>query len=424
MNGKARVLGGENPKEDIYWFKTEKAQDHRPLASEIEVDTVVIGGGFTGVSAAYFSQTIGAETALLEKSKVGSGASGRNGGHLLFGSKYKFSVLAERFGSEFAGDVFRMSGDAFELIEGLIREYSIDCSLDKCGNLWAAHKPADLEVLKLEQAFLAEEFGYETRVLEKAEMDQELRSEAYHGVHVDPHGASFHPLNYVLGLANAFEEHGGMIFEDSAVVGIEKHGARVVVRTMNGQITATNVIIATNAYTPAIFPDLASGIVAVRGNIIVTEALAAGTLEKLIPGGRVTSDTKKVLNYFRPLPGNRMLFGGRGDVGELYSNMEAIFPDLSGTRADFSWAGSVAITRDAFPHIGRTSSGFLFAAGYNGRGAALSTLLGKLVAQKAHDVPSQEYALESLAISKFPFHQFREFGVKAAAAYFRFKDRL
>lgn len=419
---------------DSYWAATANADRVRPpLASELQVDVAVIGAGFTGLSAAYHLQQAGVSTAVLEQQRVGWGASGRNGGHLLPGFKHGFRQLAEAWGLDAARQMLEMARAALDLVERLVHEHGIECSYARCGNLWAAHKPRHVERFKRDQEFLAERLGYETWVLERGEMHRELGTDRYHGVHVDPHGASFHPLNFTLGLADVVERLGGRLYDRTPVTGIAKRGGGFVLTTPEGRVRAAHVIVATNAYTSRLTPRLWASVAPSRSNIIVTEPVDPGLLDRLIPNRRVTSDTKRLLYYFRPTPDGRVLFGGRGSLREdanapLYERLRAgllsVFPELKDYRIAFRWGGLVAMTRDRFPHIGTTEEGLHFALGYCGRGAAMAVLMGRLLALNVRGEARRRYPVEELALPRIPFPALRGVAVRVAGACYALADRF
>ena len=410
---------------ESYWAATAAFGEPRsPLASDVQCDVVIVGGGFTGLSAAYHLQSMGVSTVVLEQNRVGWGASGRNGGHLLVGFKHGFSWIAEHWGIEAARAMLKMSLSAVDLVKGTVQEHQIRCSLSESGNLWAAHKPNHLEGFKHEQEFLEKHFDYQTWTLDEKQMHEELGSSAYHGVHVDPHGASFHPLNYALGLAGVVEERGGRIYERSGAREIQplKEGVRIIAG--NGQVTASQLIVAANGYTDTLFPKLHKSIVATNSDIIVTEPLDEELAQRLVPKGRVTSDSKRLLYYFRLTPDRRFLFGGRGDSKKLRAGMLWVFPELTDYRVEYEWSGLVGITLDMFPHIGQTSEGYHFALGYCGRGAAVANLMGKLLALNIVGKEREAYPLENVPVRQIPLHSLRGLGDKFMGAYYSVLDRF
>lgn len=320
--------------------------------------------------------------------------------------------------------MLKMSLSAVDLVKETVQEHQIGCSLSEAGNLWAAHKPKHLEGFKREQEFLEKYFDYQTWTLDKEQMGEELGSSAYHGVHVDPHGASFHPLNYALGLADVVEERGGRIYEQSGAREIQplKEGVRITAG--NGQVTASQLIVAANGYTDNLFPKLHKSIVATNSDIIVTEPLDEELAQRLVPKGRVTSDSKRLLYYFRLTPDRRFLFGGRGDSKKLRTGMLSVFPELTDYKVEYEWSGLVGITLDMFPHIGRTSEGHHFALGYCGRGAAVANLMGKLLALNVAGKEREAYPLENVPVRQIPLHSLRGLGDKFMGAYYSVLDRF
>lgn len=417
-----------------YWAATAVGYRERPaLDGEVEVDVAVVGGGFTGLSAAYHLCGYGYRVAVLERHRVGWGASGRNAGFLLTGYKWSYATLARRFGLDGARAMLRFQLDAIDLVEEIVTRHRIPCDFRRCGAVVAAHRPRALEALRRAQAFKADALGYETWVLDRHAMAEELGSPHYWGALVDPHGAAFHPLNYALGLAAAVEERGGQIFEDSPVIAVEGRTGAFVLRTPQGRVRATHVVVGTDGYTPEVFPPLFRSVVGVGNNVIVTEPLDPELAGRLIPKDRVVYDTKRLVWYFRLTPDRRLLFGGRGVLSgregppsfeRLRQAMGTVFPELRGCRIEFAWGGIVGFTRDFLPHIGRTEDGIHFALGYCGIGAAASTLMGKLLAQNIRGEDRQRYPLEALPLRPIPLHGQRAFLIAVATLYFKLLDAL
>lgn len=417
-----------------YWAATSVGDRERPeLDGDLAVDVAVIGGGFTGLSAAYHLQELGLRAAVLEQARVGWGASGRNAGMLIPGFKYGFAELAQRWGLEGARALLRLKLDAADLVEQIVTRHDIDCHWRRCGSAAAAWKPSHMEELRAAQRFNAEQLAYQTWIVERADLAGELDSPVYHGAKIDPHACGFHPLNYALGLAAAVEERGGLVFHGSPVQRLERTGSGWTLRTPRGQVRAGHVVVATNGYTPPAVPRLHRSIMPVGNNVIVTEPLDEELARRLIPHDRMVYDTKRLLYYFRLTPDRRMLFGGRGVLSGregppsfrvLHRALGRIFPDLARARIDYAWGGYTGFTLDFLPHIGRTVDGVWFALGYCGSGAALSTMMGRLLALDIVGRDRTRYPLENLDLRPIPLHGGRALVLQAATLYFKLRDYL
>lgn len=415
------------------WNHTANSLHSRdPLTSDIEVDTAIIGGGYTGLASAYFLQSFGIQSAIIEQHRIGWGASGRNAGMSIPGFKMHLGTIMKKWGHDTAKEMLQMSIDGIKLATDMIHEHNIDCSLSNQGSISAAFKESHFETFKRNQEFMEKNFQYKTTILDRHELQSELGTDTYHGLLVDPNAISFHPLNYALGLAAAVEEKDGMIFENTQVLKITKQRDKVILETPKGRVIAAHLIIATNGYTTGLTPKLFKSIIPMGSYMIATEPLDSSLAKKLIPNKRVVSDSKKFLYYFRLSPDNRMIFGGRvsfdcNETAEVYEqtqrNMVSVFPELKDVKVDFKWGGLIALTPDMLPHIGKTKEGYLFALGYSGRGATISTLMGKLLALNIKNEQRQPYHLESLPLRQIPFHSQRGIALNLVGFYYRFLDK-
>ncbi|PEY34518.1 FAD-dependent oxidoreductase [Bacillus cereus] len=415
------------------WTATANPQKSRSvLVGEENTDVVIVGAGFTGVSAALHLQQQGYNTVVLEQETVGWGASGRNGGMLLPGYKPTLVELVDKWGLDEAEQLNQLSLESLRLVEQLTNDYQIDCSLQKSGHIVTAFKAKHFEGLKRESEFINEHFGYETKVLEKKQMGEVIHSTYYHGCLVDPMSYSFHPLNYVLGLAEAAESHGAKIYEKSKVLHVKRESGDVQVYTEAGRVKAREIIMATDAYSEKLMKPLHRGVLSISSQIIATEPLPEETLERLIPKGRMVFDTSNFLYYMRRTPDSRIAFGGgdiipnRGDsvYDEVYEAMIKVFPELRGCKVDYRWNGLIGVTRDMFPVLGKMEDGTFFAAGYCGHGASLATLFGKLLAQCIVKESEETYRFGQMKLKPFPFSSQKGVLINLASKYHRLLDWL
>ncbi len=362
--------------------------DDAPMPARVPMpersDVAVVGGGYTGLAAARAVARRGASVAVLERHTVGWGASGRNGGFVLPGYKPEIQHLARKHGIEEARRLFQLSLEAIAYLENVIAEERIACDYGRCGTVTLAAKPSHLRPLAESARFSREAFGYETHVLGPAELRGEIASPRYHGGLLDPGAGALHPGRYVRGLAAAAERAGAALVDDTDVRAVRRDGNVLLVETSRGPLRADEVLVATNGYTGSAFPELCRRVVPVGSYIIATTPLEEGLAARLLPRGRVFSDTKNLLYYFRLSPDRRMVFGGRAAftpmpvarAADLLARaMVEVFPELRGTEIACAWGGQVAFALDQMPHAGRLS-GLHYALGYAGHGVAFSTWLG------------------------------------------------
>jgi glycine/D-amino acid oxidase-like deaminating enzyme len=353
-----------------------------PLPSH--TDIVIIGGGYTGLAAARTLARRGTDVTLLERHHLGWGASSRNGGFVLQGYKPEMEDLARMVGPERARRMFQLTLEAIRLLERLIAEEGIACDFTRCGALTLAAKPGHLPALEQTGRFLHQELGYETELLGREDMGREIGSVRYHGALLDPGGCSLQPAKFVRGLGLAAQRAGARLMEDTEVTRVRKVAGGFEVGTSRGLVRAGEVLAATNGYTPAALGRLRRRVIPIGSYIIATKPLGQELARRLIPKGRVMSDTKNLLYYFRLSPDSRMVFGGRASFTPastkrsariLASGMQEVFPELAGADIEYAWSGKVAYPIDHLPHAGRLD-GIHYSMGYCGHGVALATYLG------------------------------------------------
>lgn len=381
-------------RETPYWWEglgeaSGPAQADRPWPAR--ADVAVLGGGYTGLSAARTLARGGASVVVLERESIGWGASSRNGGQVLTGQKVGTGALLRRFGRERARAMFGASLAAIDFVERLVAEEGIDCGFVRAGHIEAAFKPAHFDHFHRDQELLAREFGHEVSLIPRAEQGSELGSGFYHGLLLDPKSAGLHPGRYVRGLAAAAARAGADLRPRTAVLSLQREGNAFSLETARGRLRAQQVFVATNGYTGAATPALRRRIVPVGSYIVATAPLPAEIARTLLPRRRMVFDSKNFLYYFRLSEDDRLLFGGRaqftpstarstGTSAEILRRaMIEIFPALRDVPVEFAWSGNVAFTMDQLPHAG-TMGGLHFAMGCCGHGVGMSTYLGDVMA--------------------------------------------
>ncbi len=344
----------------------------------------IIGGGYTGLAAALALARRGADVTVLERHTLGWGASSRNGGFVLPGFKPEVEALARRHGVAEARRLFELSVQAVRGLEALIADEKIDCGYARCGTVVLAARPGHLVALDRSHRFLRDALGHETTLLGASELRAEIGSARYHGGLLDLFAGSVQPALLVLGLARAAERAGARLIEGAEVRRVERRADGHLVTTAAGAVRARQVLVATNGYTGAAVPALRRRVVPVGSYLIATSPLEPALAARLVPRGRVLSDTKHLLYYFRLSPDGRMVFGGRAaftptaiarSAEILTRGMTEVFPELAGVPVEYAWGGQVGLTLDQMPHAGRLD-GVHYALGYGGHGVAMATWLG------------------------------------------------
>ena len=422
---------------DSYWVETSNPAPILPiLTGDQKADVVIIGAGFTGLSAAYHLSRAGIQAIVVEAEDVGCGASGRNGGMLPPRYKKGFASIAKIYGNEVTRRLHDIIHEAIDTVETVVSDCALDCGFSRTGQITAAHSRAHLASLEQDCAWMTAEAGDRTaQILSRSRMADEVGASIHVGGWFDPRGAAIHPLNYVRGLASALQKRGVPIFVRSPVRRLVEEPDAIRLELPGGTIAARQVVIATNAYTDAtgFAPHgLERRIVAVNTSVICTDPIGGNRARAVLPGRRMVADTKHIMNWYRMLPDNRLIFGGRGDITgrsddpSVYAKLERqlaeTFPAIADVGVSNRWSGRVAITRDDFPHIGRLSPRVAYAMGYGGRGVALANLLGKYLAQLVQGRAVDAGPMSANAFNPIPFHALRVPGMQIVAGWYQYLD--
>lgn len=395
---------------DRSWYvaTANPAAIHPRFTGDGHADVAIVGGGATGLSAALHLAQRGARVVLLEAARFGHGASGRNGGQIIPGLRLGAADLLARFGVERGGALFQLALSARDLVVNLAARHDIACDLALTGHLTTAVRPRDLAGFEAEAAAAAR-LGYAGLSVLDAGAARAAVANASHGALLDAGGGHFHTLNYTLGLAQAAAAAGARLYEDSAVTRLEQRGGGVALHTAQGMVTAGQAVLAGDALLGPLNARVHSRVMPVANYIVTTAPLPDGGAG-LIPGNQAVSDSRFVVNYFRRTADGRLMFGG----GERYTPqppadmagfvrpfLERSFPMLAGVAIDHAWGGLVSITRGRLPDLGRDGP-ILWAHGYSGQGAVLSTLGGALLAEAVAGNESRFRQFAEVAPAGFP----------------------
>jgi glycine/D-amino acid oxidase-like deaminating enzyme len=406
------------------------------LSGEVHADVVIIGAGYTGLSAAHHIARCGLAPVVLEAHRPGWGASGRNGGVITAKFRQSFRDIDAAHGRGMARRMYELAHESVEMVEELVSEFGIaGARLTRSGQVKAAHNVPTLNAAIAEAEWMKREMGdSDVRILDIYQVYEETGSKAFVGGVLNPGSGGIHPLNYLHGLAEGLAQRGIAIFQESPALRIVRDNGFVVVETPQGAVWAKQVIIATNAYsdlTPAT-RRLQQTLVPFRSAIIATEKLPRKVAGYLMPAGRTYTETKRMMRWFRMVD-DRVAFGGRGAFGKQDSKaafealrraMIGIFPELAETALEFRWSGLVGMTLDAMPHIGRLDERTLFSMGYNGAGVAMSSLMGRYLAAFVRGETPDVGLLDAARLKTIPFYPLREPAVRMVAGWYQLLDAV
>ena len=352
----------------------------------------VIGGGITGLSTARALAKGGATVAVFDTHHPGWGASSRNGGMVLPGLKVGVESLVANYGLERARRLHAASVAAIDCVEQVVRDEGIDCGFARCGHLETAARPSHFRHFRSSAESLERDFNHKVRLVERANLATEIGSDLYFGGLVDEVSAGLNPARYVAGLARAVAKAGASLWAETPVQQVTRTGTSFRVKTARGELTASQVVVATSGYTGPATPRLRRRIVPIGSYIIATDVLPEALAREVSPRNRMIFDSKNFLYYFRLTPDRRMLFGGRagffpetpGTVREsaaiLQRAMRSVYPQLAGRPVEYAWGGTLDFAFDLMPHLGQMD-GLWYALGYAGHGVALASWMGATLAR-------------------------------------------
>ncbi|WP_250468442.1 FAD-binding oxidoreductase [Caballeronia sp. GAFFF2] len=418
---------------DSYWLDTAPAfTAAQEGPADGRVDVAVIGGGFTGLSAALALAKRGASVAVFDAGKMGGGASGRNGGQCNTGVAQDYAALRSQLGVERAQGCYRAYAAAVDTVERLIREEGIDCDYVSTGKLKLASKPHHLAHIERTAELIRREVDPDIDVLTREQVRGEVQSDSFHGGLLQRHGGQMHMGKFAAGLANAAVRQGAKLFEQAEVRGITKEDGGFRIDTARGAVSAKQVLIATGPSKHGPFSWYRRRLAPVGSFIIVTAPLPAEELARILPKRRSYTTSRLMHNYFRVTPDARLLFGGRARFTAserpsdaksgriLQDNLAQMFPSLASVGIDYCWGGLVDITADRLPRAGQ-HDGIYFSMGYSGHGTQMSTHMGQVMADvmngKADANPWRDFDWPAI-----PGHTGKPWFLPLVGAYYSIKD--
>lgn len=395
----------------ISWYETSAGE--RPAYPALDTDTscdvVIVGGGYTGLSAAVHLAKAGVDVVLLEQHRLGDGASGRNGGQMGTGQRIPLDEMESALGWTRAKALFDLGEEAKAHLLDFTAANGIDIDFVP-GQLSVAHKQRYVAEYRKYADYMRERAGYEhIAFMDAAETADRVGSVRYFGGVRDMGTGHIHPFKLLTGTARVAAQAGARLFENSPATGMVRKTGKVVVTTPKGAITADKALLAVNAYGGDLEPVSAAHVMPIGSFIGATVPLPADS--PVLPGGEAVDDSRFVVRYFRKSKDGRLLFGGReiystndplGITDQIRQQIAEVYPALRDIEITHAWGGYVGITMPRMPFVREVMPGVLSAAGYSGHGVMLSNLVGKLYAETITGNRDRLRLLQELKIPAFP----------------------
>jgi glycine/D-amino acid oxidase-like deaminating enzyme len=395
-------------------------------------DVLIVGAGYTGLSAARETAAAGRSTLVLDAGVIGAGCSSRNGGQVAYSIKPSFHSLRKKFGADVAFGICREGLDAVTYLRSLATK-EIDCGWREEGCFFGAHTPRHFAAMVREAENQTRGLEQRIDIVAKADQHREIASDFYHGGCVYPDDASVDPTRLLLALLRRALDSGASVADRCPVEAISRTRDGFEVSTARGIVRARQVLLATNGYSGPLSPWARRRVIPIGSYQIATEPLGTGRVRELIPRGRNIVDSRRVVVYFRPsADGERIIFGGRAALAEkdplacvprLRRMMERILPQLRSVPVSHAWVGWVAYTFDTLPHLGQ-HDGVHYCMGYCGQGVPLAPYFGKRIGQQMLGLKEGRTALDGVPFPSRPYYWGRPWFLAPSVFAYRTFDAL
>jgi glycine/D-amino acid oxidase-like deaminating enzyme len=416
------------------YVQTSRPQVTTPrLEQTVTADIAIIGGGYTGLSAALHLAQRGLKPVLVDADEIGHGCSGRNGGQVNSGLKHLPDEVEARWPGGLGKRFSDLSFEAPGLVFDLIAEHGIDCAPMRTGSIRAAIDAAGVGYVTAFAEQCAGR-GAAVRLLDAGEMKTLTGASAYRAGALDPRCGHINPLAYARGLAQAAQQAGAALYGHSRAISLSREQSSWRIATERGAISAANIVVATNGYTDGLWPGLAQTHFAYNTCITATDPLPDRLRQAIMPCGAALFEAAWDVVYYRVDEAGRLLMGGRGpqrnlrgpaDVRHLVRHACKLWPGLEGVDWPWAWCGTVAITRDHYPHLTIAEPGAYLMLGYNGRGIAMATAAGQQLARLIASGGTDDIDIPvRTALDRIPLHRFWRIGASVTIARHLIADKL
>lgn len=418
----------------ISWY--ESSIDDRPEYPQLDgsatASVAIVGGGFTGLQAAYNLAKSGVDVVLVEAHRFGDGASGRNGGQFGTGQRWWPEEYEEEFGLTLSKQLFDMAENAKRYVLDFATGHDIDIDYMQ-GHMIVAHKTRFEKYFRANPEIAAERYAYpHLHFMTRDETATRLGSARYHFGVYDRNTGHINPMKLVIGLARAAQAAGARIHEMTPATKITSENGRVRIETARGTITADRALVATDAYTEKLEPVTSSHVMPIGSFIGATPPL--DNFPPILPGKESVADSRFVVRYFRKTRDNRLLFGGReiyssdkpNEIGEhIRRQVTEIYPALVDVPLTHAWGGYVGITMPRFPLVRQVAPNITTLGGYSGHGVMLANYCGKLYADMIQGRPTELELFRGLKVPSFPGGRtFRAPLLFLALSWYAMMDRI
>ncbi|RMF33807.1 MAG: FAD-binding oxidoreductase [Alphaproteobacteria bacterium] len=420
-------------KDEIHWTVTAGAAPRTTrLEGAIDVDVLVVGGGLTGCRTALGLAEAGTSVALVDGKAIGWGASGRSGGQCNPVWRQTPKELIELLGRTHGETLIRTTLTAADDLFSDIRTYQIDCDAVQSGWIQAAHsRKAARRMSALGKAWASA--GADIVELDGAAVREASGSPAYSFALRHSAGGNVQPLSLTRGFARAAAARGARLFGDTPITALERVNGKWRAASAAGEITAENVVLATNGYTDALWPGLRKTFLPMVSIMVATEPLNRRLQEEILPGRVTISDSRLAIYFARYDRDGRLLFGCVGSservdllggFARLRRGLKTVFPQLADVGIERKWGGRIAVTPEMMPHLHEPAPGVLAGLGYSGRGIAMTSVMGRALAARLLGASADELPFPTRPVSALPFHGLVRQFIPLAAPAMTLRDRL